>query len=52
MHEWTCPNCGIHHDRDVNAGLNLKEERDRESGPMSEWETEMYLVSAARHRCV
>ncbi|WP_214700171.1 MULTISPECIES: zinc ribbon domain-containing protein [unclassified Exiguobacterium] len=36
LHEWTCPNCGIHHDRDVNAGLNLKEERDREWGPMSE----------------
>ncbi|WP_214721384.1 IS200/IS605 family element RNA-guided endonuclease TnpB [Exiguobacterium sp. s192] len=29
LREWTCPNCGIHHDRDVNAGLNLKREAER-----------------------
>lgn len=29
LREWTCPNCGIHHDRDVNAGLNLKQEAER-----------------------
>ena len=24
--EWTCPNCGEHHIRDVNASINLKNE--------------------------
>ncbi|MEK4649238.1 IS200/IS605 family element RNA-guided endonuclease TnpB [Exiguobacterium sp. FSL W8-0210] len=29
LREWICPSCSIHHDRDVNAGLNLKQEAER-----------------------
>ncbi|RHB51691.1 IS200/IS605 family element RNA-guided endonuclease TnpB [Exiguobacterium sp. AM39-5BH] len=29
LREWTCPCCGIHHDRDVNAGMNLRQEAER-----------------------
>lgn len=30
IRSWTCPNCGVSHDRDVNAAINIKNEGIRQ----------------------
>lgn len=29
LREWTCPKCHVHHDRDLNASYNLRQEAER-----------------------
>jgi putative transposase len=47
VEEWTCPECGAHHDRDLNAAINIREKSLEIILPLAEGNDKLATPAAA-----